>query len=1261
MNCNKHLIALALASALGACSDSSDAIPKSIIIPEPVVIIETTINGKGIKGVLTNAVVTVYKFVDGSPIALSETELKEANISTDGEGNYTFTVLDYDGPIKIELSPSTDPANPTTMTCDAPAGCGDTAFGKEIDLTAVDPDFKLSAISIVDSNSDGKVKVNISALTHLASVLIEASDDGVTAETVTEKSALIASTFGIDGDITQLEPTVTDDASAVAAEDNAAELRYGLINAGIMAALFSGETDDSGVLSSKLAQVAADLIANDGAFLVIQDEDDGFELALSDVLAGASDAAKLAADTIAADDTLTTTLNLVQLETQLVNEQAYQEANVGEDGFATVVIDVPTEGDAVAKAKAMVSDIRLFSHLFNDETSEGAGIKTQGDEYVALLNNAGIMIQAEIENFELLAQISNALADLSLQYDAGTLSPTSAAAGVSIASYLTTAGAVGTITFDERTATNGILFKVNAVAGNEKATLTASAEFSDDKKSITLTIEGLLESAGAVFTLHEGSFARVNLDTTTSRDALENDTYEGKIISGELELTLSLAQKATDLVPNPVTFEGMVKTKLLLVEERVLNERWDWDNQNQQDIISYGRPELETFVLPEMLTLSGAFSSLKGDLISATLTVNINGLDTYKAPEFKYIGKEVADVVSITFSADLNTIVITEADKVSDEQQTVETRVFTSGQTVGEWSATSSVVTANPEKHYWGTGIERKIITKRFDSGIEEQGILYTRAYITGEEESSYGVKSVRITPVDHDGNGTTDAYYFEAISNFWDDKEYDGTSFATLMDANGNILTSDGNPHNWDTVWSLDEFDSIEAFMKNNSYQLIANPLTVTNGAELLSQTITNWWQDQRSLTIDELGQVTFFFNEDELTDIAAGEFTELNPISYLTQPLIKDALTIAVSADTNTVTTSFDDASTKTFTFTGGKGSDFNFNSDNDNGNNRSIWSKVTPIDGLDVPQVIISHMIQFPWNELSIQLKFMPVDDQQANGEAGPDGIADRIEVYYIGGWGNTFNDDGVLIDGNGDINAFNDQSWPITQFDTVPNDAYANFFWTEASWGHIGWNPLPFNPLTVASALDVYKALIMNDWDNSISDYIDDIGKVEVNFDEDKLDLLVADSTTMFDGYNTEADSDNVFEDEDTFLNVNAALTLEAILGDYEVKIQLSGERTALEAGIFDLAMSYRLPGENAQRSFTVHYNTEEEGRLTANNFEGVVLVLNEPDEDATGIQILGHILVGPTAIVAATIEDRDGIIMIVYADTDGDGIHEEETL
>lgn len=1240
MQLKKSLIALALTSTLAACgSDSSTQEPVTQQIP--VVSLETIVNGKAIKGVLTNAVVTVYKFVDGSPVTLTDTELKDANVSTDGEGNYNFTVLDYNGPIKIQLSPSKDPANPTTMICDAPAGCGETAYGKKIDLTAIDPDFSLDAISIVDSSSNGEVKVNVSALTHLAASLIEASDAGITADSITENSTKIASTFGIKGDITKLEPTVTDNTSAIAAEDNEAELRYGLINAGIMSALFSGETSSSGVLSSKLAEVAADLVTNKGAFLVTQDEDSGFELALAEVLEGASVVAKVTATAINADESLTSTLNLAQLETQLVNEQAYQEANVGEDGFANVVVDVLTAGDAVAKAKAMVEDVRLFSHLFNDETTDGAGIKTQGDEYVALLDNAGVMIESEIENFELLAQISNALADLSLQYDTGTLTPEASALGVPIASYLTAAGASGTITFEERTATDGIIFKVSAEAGTEKATLNASAEFSEDNKSITLTIDGLLESAGAKFTLNEGSFAKVNLDTPASRDTLENDTYEGKAVSGELELALSLAQKATDAVPNPITFEGMVKTKLLPVKERRLDERWDWDQQQQQSVISYGRNRLETVVLPEILSLSGAFSSLEGDLVKATLTVNINDLADYQAPEFKYIGKEVADVLNITFSDDLNTVVLTEADKTVDDEQVVETRIFTPGTQLGEWTATNSTVANVPEKHYWGTGIERKIITKRFDSGLSEKGVFYTRAYIIGDEENSYGAKSIRITPVDHDANGTTDAYNIQRLylSNNIKGTSY-GTTFDSIMDANGNLLTSEGDILSWDNASNLGEYPSIDEFIKNNSNHLVANPLTVSNSAQLFAQSLTNRMDNKYRVNVDDLGTVTVFFNEEELTDIAAGEFTELNPTAYLTQPLIKDVLTVKVSEDANTVSYSIENGLSRKFTFSGVGNGNFTAEiatTDLEAGEEhhtatKTIVSSTTDI-GLNVDEVrlnITESHTAHPTdpNSGSHQIIITPQDN---------DGDADADQFIARHGYGNHFNANGKLVDEANEVIVFDNSIYEIF-------NSYDEVHWNEPNFA----NDVPFNPLTADNALNLFKDIIANE-SNSPYVWVDDIGRLEVNLNDGDLDSIIANSTTMFDAMNTETDSDRLLENENTFLDINAALTLEAILGDYQVKLQLSGDRTALEGGAFDLDMSYRLPGADTQRSFTAHYNTEVEGHLTANNADGVVLVLNEADEDATGTQVIGQILVGPTAIVAATIEDRDGLIVIVYSD------------
>jgi len=415
----------------------------------------------------------------------------------------------------------------------------------------------------------------------------------------------------------------------------------------------------------------------------------------------------------------------------------------------------------------------------------------------------------------------------------------------------------------------------------------------------------------------------------------------------------------------------------------------------------------------------------------------------------------------------------------------------------------------------------------------------------------------------------------------------------------------------------------------------------------------IFQWLSEKESKELDKNKKSLV---EDELADIAAGKFTELNPTAYLTQPLIKDALAVTVSEDKNTVTATVEGAFTSVQTFTGSAGSEFNYQSEytstgEDDSSSTSIWSEVSSDNGLDIPDVIVNQTTEDPWGASSTKLKFVPVDDQ-VEEEAGF-GIADRINVYQI--WGQSINAEGQLIDSDGNVIEFSDQSAMITSF-----DSYDSFDWTLKSWGTYQ-NPLPFNPLAVANALDIYKAQLLKDSNYRGAHFIEGIGLVEIDLDEEAVKTITANATTKLDGYNIEADDNNLLEDEDTFLDVNAALTLEAILGDYQVKLQLSGERSALEDGTFDLDMSYRLPGADTQRSFTAHYNTEEEGRLTANNADGVVLVLNEPDEDATGTQVLGQILVGPTAIVAATIEDRDGAIFIVYADIDNDGIQEEESL
>ena len=112
------------------------------------------------------------------------------------------------------------------MVCDAPSGCGSAEFGETVDLTALDPNFTLSSVANVTSGEE--TQINVSALTHLATLLVE-QQETISADVITEQSAIIANTFKIQGSLSSQTPTSVEDSAQVADEDNANELRYGCL------------------------------------------------------------------------------------------------------------------------------------------------------------------------------------------------------------------------------------------------------------------------------------------------------------------------------------------------------------------------------------------------------------------------------------------------------------------------------------------------------------------------------------------------------------------------------------------------------------------------------------------------------------------------------------------------------------------------------------------------------------------------------------------------------------------------------------------------------------------------------------------------------------------------------------------------------------------------------------------------------------------------------------------------------------------------
>jgi hypothetical protein len=230
-----------------------------------------------------------------------------------------------------------------------------------------------------------------------------------------------------------------------------------------------------------------------------------------------------------------------------------------------------------------------------------------------------------------------------------------------------------------------------------------------------------------MLSLTQGSFAKVNLDSAISRTSLEDDTYAGEITSGELSLEVILEQKASDTVIDPVAFTGMIKTKLMPVKSHVLDPVEQYARDENYIIIrdENGNPMREvdrylkstkTNILPKMLTLSGGFSSLEGNLIRATLTVNIKDLENYEAPEFKYIGAPVADMYTITVSEDKNTLNAISSELMS--QPVDYTFVFTSHDTQGAWSSEETIWNPDTPNDDNGDGVADSYTWKGYSGSI---------------------------------------------------------------------------------------------------------------------------------------------------------------------------------------------------------------------------------------------------------------------------------------------------------------------------------------------------------------------------------------------------------------------------------------------------------------------------------------------------------------------------------------------------------------
>lgn len=196
------IISLSLLTACGGSSSSSDNID-NILSKDSNQDLSILLSGRVVKGVITNAKVSIYSVNDG---VISNTQIARTITNVNG----TFTIVTPQEALTnilyLEATPSNDPQLPTLMTCDSINGCG-TRNNNEIDFGdrfRVDDNFKLR--SFVEYNSTRtKLSTQFTPLMHMAVAYAEALPGGLTKANIMGALEYLSEVFLFTQSINQLE------------------------------------------------------------------------------------------------------------------------------------------------------------------------------------------------------------------------------------------------------------------------------------------------------------------------------------------------------------------------------------------------------------------------------------------------------------------------------------------------------------------------------------------------------------------------------------------------------------------------------------------------------------------------------------------------------------------------------------------------------------------------------------------------------------------------------------------------------------------------------------------------------------------------------------------------------------------------------------------------------------------------------------------------------------------------------------------------
>jgi hypothetical protein len=733
-----------------------------------------SLTGQVVKGVLANAALKVYKYVNNQPVELTPADVI-GSLTTDATGNYNFSVLNYDGPLKITAYAAAN--GNTTMRCDAVDGCKKTngqtaAFGDEVKLSDLDPNLQLNTITMVSTAAP--VTGNISTLTHLAAELI-AQKAAFSAVEMAKQKSLVMNSFGLEGDMDQLQPIAVDDTSKVAAATNKMQLKYSLINSAIANAVLNSaaKTGEVTTPAARLQAAATDLAANNGALRVQRDNDATFELALDEVFNAATQTSEIVLQRLGGAQVDNPALedSLSNLATDFGHELVVRRESVGDDGRVVVVPTAPTNGDAMAKAVAMVQDVRVFANLIQGTGRNGEDFYGKVEDFDALSMAATDMVEEEADKFVLLAEVGQIISVIEAKLEADELSGTE----FNLSQFSALPNLTGTLIYDVDTKH----FKVDASTGDEQVNLEIKLTASQDMMTYNLALQGDITSKAATLKLAQGSGIELKLASPYDIDTAEFGVAP-EPVKGTLKLQAELSQLASATVTNPMSFTGKIEGNLKLVSVPTYDKNmrpgtylgFEFSNDSQ--------------IIPGALSLVGSLKNTQQDEVSVVLSAKINNIETFVASGLQYFGKKVPNGIKLEVTNDLNTLTMSSdgltGGRVISYTPGAKPGEFFYESKSGDWTnnveqKTRSLIKVTKETYDAGTGytmlfgmevdnvIRGSFWYKIYPVTVNGTTQYYLRTYHTGSYSETYAPLNAQGQPVDFEQVATAPSQNFSSVT----------------------------------------------------------------------------------------------------------------------------------------------------------------------------------------------------------------------------------------------------------------------------------------------------------------------------------------------------------------------------------------------------------------------------------------------------------------------------------------------------------------